>query len=99
MSLHGLSVSPWPHQRRAGPLGRADGAEEIGAFVALISRLSRPCAGARPLAHRSILLSQAHLVLPPKRYGCAGGQMRDRRRERLREILWNGPPPPAGPLD
>ena len=44
---------------------RADGAEHVGAFIALIDGLTWTCAALGPLSHTAILLADAHLVLEP----------------------------------
>src|SRR6202050_4702524 len=45
-------------QRRA----RADGAEQIGAVVALVGRLARARSPSRPLPHEAVVLADAGLV-------------------------------------
>ena len=77
-SLHRLAVGKRQRQRRALALGRADGAEEIGALVALVCGLSRPRSSPRPLPHKAVLLTDARLVLKPdfdRRLGCKLRQM------------------------
>src|SRR5215204_2640786 len=46
-------------ERRAGAARRADGAEQVGAFVALIGGLAWARAAPRPLPHEAVLLADA----------------------------------------
>jgi len=65
MMLHGLGVGMRHHQGRAGASRRTDGAEQIGALIALIGGQ----AGARTLPcpdpRSSVLLADAAFVLEP----------------------------------
>ena len=74
----------------AAPVPRAgqDGAEQIGALVALILGLARPGAGACPLPYQAVLLAQTHLVLPPDLDRCGGRQVGCRRSQRAREVFF-----------
>src|SRR5215217_1986837 len=56
-SLGMASAAPVPR--------RADGAEQVGAFVALIGGLARARAAPRPLPHEAVLLADAGFVLEP----------------------------------
>ncbi len=66
VSLHGMSVGERHGQRRSFTAGRADGAKEVEALVALVLGLARSRALSGPLAHNAVLLAQSHLVLPPE---------------------------------
>lgn len=78
MKLHGLCVGIVQCERRAGSAGRADRAEEPGALVALVGRLTRPRSASCPLADDAVLLADPGLVLEPDLDGFAlpdAGQM------------------------
>ena len=64
-SLHGLAVGVGHGERRAGAARRADGAEQVGALVALIGGLAGARAAPRPLPHEAVLLADAGFVLEP----------------------------------
>jgi len=72
MRLHGMGVGLWHHQGRADAPCRADGAEQIGALVALVGRLARPCALARPQADKAVLLPDPRFILEPDFYRFSG---------------------------
>jgi hypothetical protein len=76
MELHRLSVGKRQRQRRALALGRTDGAEEIGALVALVGGLSRPRSSPRPLPHEAVFLADARFVLKPDFDRRLGGKLR-----------------------
>ena len=60
------SVSAWgQRERRPDAAGRADRAEQIGVFVALICGLARPGSASCPLPNLAVLLADAGLVLKP----------------------------------
>ncbi len=63
VTLHGVGVGEGQRQCGAHAARRADGAEQIGALVALVCRLDRPCAAARPPPREAILLADPRLVL------------------------------------
>src|SRR5215469_9594279 len=65
VKLHRLGVGEGQRQGGADPAGRADRAEQIGTFVALVGRLARSRSPLRPLAHEAVLLADAGLVLEP----------------------------------
>jgi hypothetical protein len=52
-------------ERRPCATGRADGAEQISARVALIGRLAGSCAASCPLPDDAVLLADPGFVLPP----------------------------------
>jgi hypothetical protein len=74
MKLHGFGVGERQRQRRTGPALRADGAEGIGALVALVSGPMRPCSALGPLSDNSVLLSDPGLILEPALDGLAPRQ-------------------------
>ena len=65
MELHGFGVGVGHGESRAGAARRADGAEQVGALVALIGRLARARCRACPLPHDPVLLADAGFVLEP----------------------------------
>ena len=65
VQVHGRGVDVRENQG-GGLLGRrADGGEDIGGGVALVARLPRPAAAARPLPRQLALLADPGLVLEP----------------------------------
>ena len=73
MGLHGLGVGEGHGEGRADAARGADGAEQIGALVALVGRLPGPGAAPGPLADETVLLADARLVLEPDLdSACAG---------------------------
>ena len=65
MRLHGFSVHPWRCDSRTRSTRRANRPEQIGVFVALISRLAWPRPGFRPLTDDSVLLADPGFILEP----------------------------------
>ena len=65
MKLHGLGVGEGQRKRGPNAAGRANGAEEIRALVALIGGLARPRSSPGPLTHEAVLLADAGFVLKP----------------------------------
>jgi hypothetical protein len=65
MQLHGFCVGLWQRERRALAAGRADRAEQIGVFIALIGRLSGPRSAPRPLPYKPVLLADTGFILKP----------------------------------
>jgi hypothetical protein len=63
MGLHGAGIGFWHHQGRTLSRGRADGAEQIGVLVTLVSGLAGPCALSGPLSDKAVLLAEARFVL------------------------------------
>ena len=83
MKLHHRCVGVGERQRRALALRRADRAEEVGVFIALIGGLTRTRSAPRPLPHEAVFLADARFVLEPdfdRRLRRKGGQMRLQRR-------------------
>jgi len=66
MQVHRLGVGIRQHQSRADIATRADSAEYVGPFVALIARGGRPAAALCPDAGQCALLTNPGFVLPPK---------------------------------
>src|SRR4051812_50104871 len=80
VELHRLAVGVGHGERRAGAARRADGAEQVGAFVALIGGLAWGRAAPRPLPPQGGLLGRAGFVPGPDLHplslwegGAAGG--------------------------
>ena len=63
VELHRVRVGEGWRQGGTGAAGRTDGAEEVGALVALVGRLARPRSAPRPLPNEAVLLADAGLVL------------------------------------
>ena len=92
VKLHRLGVGMGQGERRAEAPRRADGAEQIGVVIALISRLVGPRSASRPLPDLAIRLADASLVLKPYLDRRRFGDALEMSLQRAREILWNGPP-------
>src|SRR5262249_25898247 len=65
MLLHGPTIGVRKDQRGTDVASRADGTEDIGIRVALISGLAWTAATLGPLIDKAVLLSNARLVLEP----------------------------------
>ena len=63
MGLHPLRICEGHGERRADTAGRADGTEQVGAIVALVSRLAGAGATPGPLPDDPVLLSDPGFVL------------------------------------
>ena len=87
MKLHGFGVGMRKRERRPGATGRADGAEQIGAGVALIGRLAGSCATSCPLADDAVLLADPGFVLPPDLDRLSFRQVGQMRLQRAREVF------------
>ena len=87
--LHGMGVGPGHHQCSADTPDRTDGAEQIGAFVSLVSRLARPGSPFRPQTHPAVLLTDTGFVLKPDFYSLALRQMAYVGFERAGEVFLN----------
>ena len=92
MELHGLRVGVGYGNSRTGSSCWTDGTEEIGILIALIGRLAGPRSASGPLADDAIFLTDAGLVLEPDFQRRCARQIGDVGPQRLREVLWNGPP-------
>jgi hypothetical protein len=65
MELHRLGVGERQRERRSDASGGTNGAEEIGALIALIGRLAGPRSSPGPLPHEAVLLADAGFILEP----------------------------------
>jgi hypothetical protein len=86
MKLHGLGIGEGQRQPCSDAPRRADGAEQVGALVALVGRLTRPCSTPGPLPDNAVLLADAGLVLEPDLDGLALGQVGEMGAQRAREV-------------
>ena len=75
VELHRVRIGEGERQGGARAAGRTDGAEQIGALVALVGGLAgaRPALG--PLPHQAVLLADPGLVLEPDLDRLMPGQM------------------------
>jgi hypothetical protein len=89
MELHGLGVGEGERERGSGAARRADGAEQIGALVALVGRLPGPRATPGPLPDNAVLLADAGLVLEPDLEGRLLRQIGQVGTQRAREVFLN----------
>src|SRR3954464_8043994 len=89
VELHGLRVGEGQRQGGTRAAGRADGPEQVRAFVALVGRLSRPCSAPRPLPHEAVLLADAGLVLEPDLDGLARREAAQMGSQRGRKVFLN----------
>jgi len=87
MELHGVGVGQRQSERRAFCVSRTDGAEEVGAFIALVGRLTRPRTAAGPLPDETVLLADARLVLEPDFNPSIGWQTVQMGAQRAREVF------------
>lgn len=89
MELHGGGIALGQHKTGALALCRADGAEDVGGFCALVLRRTGPGATLGPAPGDLVLLADAGLVLPPDLYRCTGRQARPERRQLAGEVFLN----------
>ena len=89
MKLHCFGVAKRQHEGSAGPVFGAYGTEHIGRLRALIvdGRGARALSG--PAIGELVLLTDAHLVLEPHLYGCAGREPRADFRHAVGEVFLN----------
>ena len=87
--LHALGVGALHDDSRAGPAGRADGAEQIGAAGAQIGHLARAGSAPGPDPRALGLLADAHLVLKPDLYGRGEGLTLTDLRHLVGEVFLN----------
>lgn len=87
VKLHHVRVGVRKRQRRALAFRRADRAEEIGVFIALISGLTRTRSPPRPLPHDAVLLTYAGFILEPDFDRCLRRQMSKMRAQRRFEVF------------
>lgn len=86
VELHGLGIGEGQRQAGTDAPGRADGAEQIGAFVALVGGLYRPCAASGSLPNQAVLLADASLVLEPDLDRLSTGYAADMSFEQARDV-------------
>lgn len=89
VQLHGLGVGEGKRERRAGSARGTNGAEQVGALVALVGGLDRPCSASRPLSDKAVLLADAGFILEPEFDGRALRQRRQMRLQDLGEVFLN----------
>jgi hypothetical protein len=92
VELHRLGVGVGQGKRRSDAAGWADGTEQVGVVVALVSGLARPGFALGPLPDLAVLLAYAGLVLEPDFDRRRLRQAVEMGAQRAREVLWNGPP-------
>ena len=89
MKLHGFGVAGGQHEGRAGSEFGAYRTEYIGRLRALIVDRSGTRAFPRPAVGELVLLTDAHLVLEPHLYGCAGRECRADFRHAYGKVFLN----------
>jgi hypothetical protein len=89
VELHRVGVGEGQRERGAGAAGRADGAEQVGALVALVGGLAGPRSAPGPLPHEAVLLADAGLVLEPDLDGFASRDAGEMGSQRGREVFLN----------
>lgn len=87
MKLHGLGVDMRQGERRTGTARRADGAEEVGALIALVGRLAGTGAPSGPLTDDAVLLPDPRFVLEPDLDRRSLGQIGQMGAQRAREVF------------
>ena len=71
VEVHRFDVAGGQNQTGGGPLGGADGAEDVGGFGALVVRRRWSLAALGPAAADFVLLPDARLVAEPNLYRAA----------------------------
>jgi len=89
MQGHDLGVGGWDDESRRGTALRTDGAEDVGPFVALIARRTRPCSSLGPDAGQRPLLTDSSLVLEPDFDGFVFRAVGEPRRDRCGKVFLN----------
>ena len=89
MQGHDLGVGGWDDERRRDAALRTDGAEDVGPFVALIARRTRPCSSLGPDAGQRPLLANSCLVLEPDFDGFVFRVVGEPRRDRCGKVFLN----------
>jgi hypothetical protein len=92
VELHHVSVGVGQRESRSDAAGRADRAEQIGVVVALVGGLPWPRSAPGPLPNLAVLLANPGLVFKPDFDRRRLGQAVEMGLQRVREVLWNGPP-------
>ena len=89
MQHHRSGIAAWQDEASSTPLGRADGAEDVGRAGALIVR----CRGSRPAPRPApgdlVLLADPGLILKPDLYRLAGRVALGDLVEALGEVFLN----------
>ena len=89
MQGHGIGVGLGQYQGRSAMGFGAGGGEEIGGFVALVFRLSRPAALFRPLPGQLPLLADPGFIGEPDFYRAFSGSVADRVLDQVAEVFLN----------
>ena len=84
---HGFGVGGWQDERRRDAALRADGAKDVGPFVALVARRTRSGSSFGPNASQRPLLTDARLVLEPDFERLASGMVGQFRHNRGGEFF------------
>src|SRR5918993_2807543 len=87
VELHGFSIGIGHGETGPCAARRTDCSEQIGAVVALISRLARARTAPCPLPHPPVLLADAGLVLKPDLHGLAFGHASQVGAQRGEEVF------------
>jgi hypothetical protein len=87
VKLHGLGVDMRQGERRTHSTRRADGAEEVGALIALVGRLPGARAPSGPLPDLPILLPDTSFVLEPDLDRRSLRQIGQMSAQRTREVF------------
>ncbi|MET3354341.1 UNVERIFIED_ORG: hypothetical protein ABID33_002252 [Xanthobacter viscosus] len=87
MGLHGVSICEGHDERGSDAANRTDGAEQVGALIALVRRLTRPCSAPGPLPDETVLLADARLILEPEFDRLALREMSEMSLQRRRGIF------------
>jgi hypothetical protein len=89
MELHRLGVSEGKRKRGPDASGGTNGAEEIGALIALIGRLTGARSSPGPLPHEAVFLADARFVLEPDLDWRRRRQGIEMSAQRAREVFLN----------
>ena len=92
VELHHVSVGVGQHEGRPDAPRWADRAEQIGVVIALVGGLPWPRPAPGPLPNLAVLLADAGLVFKPDFNRRCLRQAVEMSLQRVREVLWNGPP-------
>ena len=87
MQGHGLGIGGGHDERGGGAAFGADGAEQIGPFVAPVARCAWTASASRPDPGQCALLTDARFVLEPDFERLAFGPLRERIANRLAEVF------------
>lgn len=88
MLLHGPGVDKRQGELSALAAGRADRAEQVGGFVALVGVLARSRPASGPLAHEVVLLTDPGFVLEPYLDRRSGRQLGQMGAQRARKVFF-----------